>query len=1241
MCECLITFTHSYLKRKKLTTHMKKAITLFLSLFFIAQLQANNFWQDVTPTQIFLPENAEINQMPNEYRSLSLDFQAMIETLRVAPLENTGAKPIQVSLPMPNGDNQIFEIFESPIMAPGLAAKYPQIKTFAGRSLTNPSVTTRLNFGPNGFHAIVHTNGGTVIIDPYAKDQTQYYISFDIQHFDLNQNGGDQYKCETEHDHGAHHDYFLPNGNIQNSGDRSVGDPVDLYKYRVAVTTTGNFYQANGNNLPSVMSRVTTILNDVNSIWETDAAIRIELIDNADAVFFDNPATDGLTNGSPPALNDENVFKLNEAFGQDGYDIGHVFGTNAGGLAALASVCSDFTLSHKANASSSTFGAYSGALFYIIVAHEMGHQFSATHNFNYCETDPADQNQTWQTGVEPGSGSTIMCYAGASNCGANYVQDVDDDYYNINAMIRMRNFSRDPQGAGECAVIESTDNTTPTASIPTESGFFIPILTPFELTGEASDDEDTNLLYNWEQADVADTLAPLGSPRLTSPCFRSFPPTTNTTRVFPRMDIIVTNGSDKNEVLVDYSRDMTFRFSVRDQHAMAGGFDWAEIAFEITDQAGPFLVMSPNDGSESWTVGDYVEVTWDVANTDASPVNCERVNLKLSTDGGYTYPITLAANTMNDGSQFVVVPDAVGAEVRVKVEAADNIFFDISNANFAIVEAVDANFAFNAPIVEGDRLCLPNSVTLDLTTAALAGFSEMISLSTGSLPTGVTATFSADQINAGDAATLTLDFEDDISLHGGLDFNIIAEATGVNTQERSVSYELISNDFSALTLSGPTDGMTGQSALVDFDWNDLANADEYILEVSTDPTFEGAALVVSESGLTESAFTVGLEGNTAYFWRVSVVNECGEGAASNTSSFHTVTQSCITQKSDDGPYNISSAGLPVIKSQIIVSGGGVISDVNVPNIKGNHVAVGDMEFRLVSPNSDVVVLFGDPTCGVNQFDFGFDDESSLSTPSPCSPNTGLVYKPKEALSAFIGQDVEGIWTLEAAVVNDLGDGGTFESWDFEYCGSFEVNNPFLVNNNALRVPPNDSRAIFTDSLLVQDADNGANDLEYTVVATPEFGTLLLNGNALDINGTFTQADIDNFRVRYQNDDDTATDDSFTFVVRDGDGGFLGTPRFNFIIDPGAIVNTTDFDLISTTILYPNPAKDLVNIEFQETLNTHLEVSILNVQGQILNIVQYDNVLSTIQLNTSDLASGIYMISIKMNEEIITKRVVIE
>ncbi|RMG85362.1 MAG: hypothetical protein D6714_06085, partial [Bacteroidetes bacterium] len=399
--------------------YMKKITTLLLTLFCLAPLfaQQGNYWKDVTPGQIFLPEGAKMNPLPTQYRSLLLDFPDLVEKLRTAPMENSGKVPILVTLPLPNGENQSFEVYESPIMAPGLAQKYPQIKTFAGRSLDNPTVTTRMDFGPNGFHAIIQTEGGTTLIDPYASGQTQYYVSFDIKNFDLPP-ADPQFACQTEDLPGAHHDYFLPSGNPPSGGNRSAGDPVNLYKYRLAVTTTGEFFQSHGNNVTSVMNSVVTIINNVNSVWERDAAIRAELIDNVDAVFFSNPATDGLTNGSPPDLNDENVFKLNEAFGSDGYDYGHVFGTNAGGLAALASVCSDNTLNHKANASSSTFGGYAGSLFYIIVAHEMGHQFSATHNFNFCDSE----NETWTTGYEPGSGSSIMCYAGASDCGANYVQ---------------------------------------------------------------------------------------------------------------------------------------------------------------------------------------------------------------------------------------------------------------------------------------------------------------------------------------------------------------------------------------------------------------------------------------------------------------------------------------------------------------------------------------------------------------------------------------------------------------------------------------------------------------------------------------------------------------------------------------------------------------------------------------------------------------------------------------------------
>ncbi|RMG80810.1 MAG: T9SS C-terminal target domain-containing protein, partial [Bacteroidetes bacterium] len=571
----------------------------------------------------------------------------------------------------------------------------------------------------------------------------------------------------------------------------------------------------------------------------------------------------------------------------------------------------------------------------------------------------------------------------------------------------------------------------------------------------------------------------------------------------------------------------------------------------------------------------------------------------------------------------------------------DNIFFDISNADFSIVPATTPDFVLNTPDVEGEMVCLPATLAIDFSIDSLLGFGEMVTLSVPNLPAGITATFSADQMLPGNSGTLTLDIPDDPGLHGDLLFHIRAEAAGVAMQERPVSYHLVSNNFSALELLQPADGLTGQSPLVDFSWTNLANANTYTLEVSTDPTFDAGALVVNESGLGDAQFSVGLEGNTAYFWRVKATNECGEGNFGAIHTFHTITQSCKTLNSTDGPFNISSAGLPVIQSQITIAENGQISDVNVPNIKGNHVAVGDLEFRLRSPDDEVVILYKDPTCGTNQFNFGFDDESSLVPPSPCTPNTGLVYKPFEPLAAFIGKDVQGTWTLETAVVNDLGDGGTFESWAFEYCGSFEVNNPFVVNNHALRVPPNDSRAIPADSLMVQDADNGPNELSFTIVTMPQFGTLSLNGSPLGVNGMFTQSDLNNRRVRYENTDGSAAEDGFTFIVRDGNGGFLGTPRFQFIIDPDAPVGTTETEVSNAFRLYPNPARDFILLEWNETINESLDVSVFNVHGQLLSAYRFDPTSQKVQIPTASLPAGVYLITIKMKENTIGKRIIIE
>ena len=88
------------------------------------------------------------------------------------------------------------------------------------------------------------------------------------------------------------------------------------------------------------------------------------------------------------------------------------------------------------------------------------------------------------------------------------------------------------------------------------------------------------------------------------------------------------------------------------------------MAFKAFEGAGPFRVKNPNTFNQLWQVGEYEPVTWDVANTDKAPVNCTKVNIRLSLDGGQTYPIMLAEGTENDGSQYVLVPNNLTSSGR-------------------------------------------------------------------------------------------------------------------------------------------------------------------------------------------------------------------------------------------------------------------------------------------------------------------------------------------------------------------------------------------------------------------------------------------------------------------------------------------------------------------------------------------------------------------------------------------------
>ena len=726
-----------------------------LLLFFGSNAQdANIFWSDTEePSSMRNNSNTPRYIIPDSYRVLALDLENLQKELRNAPLEGTleaGNHPLLLSLPMPDGSMEVFEVFESPVMMPGLASRYPMIKTFAGKAISNNKILVRFDYTLNGFHGVIRSPEGQIYIDPYAHNQTEYYISYYTK--DHTDPGRDvSFECSVENDDEIVIDddsnpdnLFNPNIQARQTGDVEM----ELRTYRLAIGCTGEYSIYHGGTKPLVLSALAEAVNRLNSVYETEFAIRFVLVENNDDIIFLDPETDGYTNGSPGAMIGENQIITDNNIGSSNYDIGHAFGTigNFQGLAQLNAVCN---AGSKARGASLENTPVNDVFVINIVSHEMGHQFSAKHTMNNCH------NVSEPDAYEPGGGTTIMSYAGICSDPQNNLQNNPDDYFHVHSLEQIINYSRFG-GGNDCPVVSQSGNNEPTAEIPLEDDFYIPISTPFLLTGIGTDPDGDDLTYCWEQYDLGPASVP-GFPMGNAPIFRSWPPTPSPTRVFPRMQTIVNNTSSTAEVLPTYDRDLTFRLTVRDGQMGGGGSVWEEVEFKATEQAGPFRVTFPNS-FEQLSVGDYVEVTWDVANTDGALVNSHIVNIKLSTDGGYNYPITLAEGVPNTGGFHVIIPDEITNTARIRVEAADHIFFDISNSDFEIVPATQPGYALDVTPYS-QQVCAPDPAVINLDMMSLVGYDSLVNFTVSGLPNGAVAVFSSNPALPSEGGVLNIETE--------------------------------------------------------------------------------------------------------------------------------------------------------------------------------------------------------------------------------------------------------------------------------------------------------------------------------------------------------------------------------------------------------------------------------------------------------------------------------------------------
>ena len=641
-----------------------KQIILFLSLIILtlSSFASDMYWNDVSGMQLNISGERKIN--PAAYKTFELSYMTFKLMLQTAPhernnkLRNTN---FIVNLPMPDGSMQRFRIVEYAMMEQGLSDNYPELRTFYGEGIDNPLAGIRLDLTYAGFHAMISTgtDNGAIFIDPATNGTNRYYTVY--------------YKKDCPR---PENNFVCDFVNSEDAG-KEITPVIDaqgdqLRTYRLALACTGEYAAVFGATVPLVLSEMTTAMNRVNGVYEKDVAARMVIIANNNLLVFLNASTDPYTNNNGSTMLGQNITTCNTIIGSANYDVGHVFSTGGGGVAYLGVICTN----NKAGGVTGLPNPIGDPFYIDYVAHEMGHQFGGNHTFNSTTSSCGGGNRAASAAYEPGSASTIMGYAGI--CGADNLQPNSDAYFHVHSILEIRNHIVSGSG-NTCAAFTSTGNGDPVVTMPA-SGFTIPKSTPFYLTGSATDPNNDPLVYCWEQYN----LGPAGTwnnPSGNAPIFRSFNAVSSGTRLFPKLSSLLNNTVVIGEILPSYARILTFRLTARDNKPGGGGLAQDVMTFNVDGTAGPFLVTYPNTNV---TIGGNQVMTWDVAGTTAAPVSCSNVKITLSTDGGNTWPTVLAANTVNDGSELVTLPNINNSQARIKVEAVGNIFFDISNTNFTI-----------------------------------------------------------------------------------------------------------------------------------------------------------------------------------------------------------------------------------------------------------------------------------------------------------------------------------------------------------------------------------------------------------------------------------------------------------------------------------------------------------------------------------------------------------------------------
>ena len=969
---------------------IKKTILSFvMGCYFIGPLAwSQNSWEKI--------ENLKLTQFPQPlvkeqfYRYLPSLKDKNLSSLKVLPMD-------RILLLNEKGEEELFMLKPVPVLSPKLSATHPNIKTYRGYSKIRPEVKVRLSTHPTGLNAWIQLpNQGDLFIQPKKNSSGIHFV-----YQKINNDRFQDFVCKTGQP-------IDSKRKTRRSSNETMKVNNEIHIFRIAIAATAEYTTywgdndlSNGTNVEDAYAALVSTLNRINQIFEDELSVRLELVSDESLVYEDSE-TDPFTGDYATELQST----IDEVLGDDAYDVGHLFdfGEPNGDAGCIGCVCQSGIKAQGFSAHPFVDiygGEYRNDYFDLdYAAHEIGHQFGAYHTFSYF-TEGQGVN------AEPGSGSTIMGYAGIT--GPDDVQLHGDPYFHYYSIQNIRT----TVDTLECAVVEPLS--TESFAVNAGTDYFIPIGTAYELS--IAEIAGEGLTYCWEQLDdgeiTADNFGPYNK---SGSIARSLPPKTVSSRFIPNMrDVLSNNLIQQNPTVGDswetvslVGRDLNWGLTVRKDQG-----DYVQLAqdrMEITvvSTSTPFAINSQDQDSLVWKGGGFQKIEWDVAETNTAPFNVEQVEILLSLDGGAEFDHVLSANAPNTGEASIYVPNTIDTDqARLKVKAKDGIFFAVNKVNFTIASR-DVILQFDSYSFEN---CDDNTIQLDFEIERKENFTLPFSVEITNLPSTVAASFSKVSYPSNDInGSITLSGLNDLDA-ADYKLNILAQF-GTASEIFSIELNQRESSFEIPRLLSPPDDTERESLTPELSWENNTNSNQTKVQVALDDSFQN--IVLDTLVIRNTLLLSKLNSNTNYFWRIQESNNCGISSFSEPFNFSTTVISCLEVTSTVIPKNIQDAEdnttRGITTASINVNYDLIIQDLDI-YLDIEHTYLEDLTFYLESPEGTRYLLARQ--LGQDENDYSetiFDEEAAISIDQGAPPFTGR-FSPKESIADLYGTSAFGRWTL--------------------------------------------------------------------------------------------------------------------------------------------------------------------------------------------------------------------------------------